>query len=139
MLGSVIALTSGIGLWLMGIPYFYVLALIAGIGELIPMVGPILSAIPAILVAFTVSPVMALWVAVFWILQQQFENHLLVPKVMSANVGISAATVIISLMIGGSLLGILGVLLAVPTAAILLVLFQEMVSGGPEPLDSLPD
>jgi predicted PurR-regulated permease PerM len=139
MLSSVIAVTTAIALWLMGIPYFYVLALIAGIGELIPMVGPILSAFPAILVAFTVSPMMAVWVAVFWILQQQFENHLLVPKVMSTHVGISAATVIIALMLGGSLLGIVGILLAVPTAAILLVLFQELVAGGPEPLDSLPD
>jgi len=58
---------------------------------------------------------------------------------MSTSVGVSAATVIIALMIGGSLLGILGALLAVPTAAILLVVVQELVSGGVEPLDSLPD
>jgi predicted PurR-regulated permease PerM len=139
MLSGVIAVTSAIGLWLMGIPYFYVLALIAGIGELIPMVGPFLSAIPAVAVAFSVSPMMAVWVAVFWILQQQFENHFLVPKVMSTSVGVSAATVIIALMIGSSLLGILGALLAVPTAAILLVVVQELISGRSEPLDSLPD
>jgi predicted PurR-regulated permease PerM len=138
-LSGVIAVTAAIALWLMGIPYFYVLALIAGVGELIPMIGPILSAMPAIAVAFTVSPMMAVWVAVFWILQQQFESHFLVPKVMSTQVGVSAATVIISLMIGGSLLGILGAILAVPTAAILLVVFQEWVAGSPEPLDSLPD
>jgi predicted PurR-regulated permease PerM len=139
LLSGVIAVTAAIALWLMGIPYFYVLALIAGIGELIPMVGPILSAIPAIAVAFTVSPVMALWVTIFWIVQQQFESHFLVPRVMSAHVGVSAATVIIALMMGGSLLGVMGALLAVPTAAILLVVFQELVSGTAEPLDSLPD
>jgi len=139
MLSGVIAGTAAIALWLMGIPYFYVLALIAGAGELIPIVGPVLSAIPAIAVAFTVSPIMAVWVAVFWILQQQFESHFLVPKVMSASVGVSAATVIIALMTGGSLLGIVGVILAVPTAAILQVVFQELVSGNAEPLDSLPD
>jgi predicted PurR-regulated permease PerM len=139
VLSSVIAVSAAIALWLMGIPYFYVLALIAGIGELIPMIGPVLSAIPAIAVAFTVSPVMALWVAIFWIVQQQVESHFLVPKVMSTQVGVSAATVIIALMLGGSLLGVMGALLAVPTAAILLVVFQELVSGAAEPLDSLPD
>ncbi len=139
VLSGVIAVTAAIGLYLMGVPYFYVLALIAGLGELIPIVGPILSAIPAIAVAFTVSPMMAVWVAVFWILQQQFESHLLVPKVMSTQVGVSAATVIISLMIGASLLGIVGALLAVPAGAILLVVFQELVSGGPGPLGSLPE
>jgi predicted PurR-regulated permease PerM len=139
VLSGVIAVTAAIALWLMGIPYFYVLALIAGIGELIPMIGPVLSAIPAIAVAFTVSPMMGVWVAAFWILQQQFESHFLVPKVMSTQVGVSAATVIIALMIGSSLLGIVGALLAVPTAAILLVVFQELVAGNAEPLDSLPD
>lgn len=139
VLSGVIAVTAAVALWLMGIPYFYVLALIAGVGELIPMIGPVLSAIPAIAVAFTVSPVMALWVAIFWIVQQQIESHFLVPKVMSTHVGVSAATVIIALMLGGSLLGVMGALLAVPTAAILLVVFQELVSGAAEPLDSLPD
>ena len=58
------------------------LALISGVGEMIPMVGPILSAIPAILVAVTVSPGLALGVAVFFIVQQQLENTVLVPKIM---------------------------------------------------------
>ena len=116
----------GILLWLLGVPYFYVLALIAGVGELIPVVGPLLSAIPAIAVALSVSPAVALGVAVFFIAQQQFENHVLVPKVMERQVGISAVGVIVALLIGGSLLGIVGAILAVPTAAILRVLFEEI-------------
>ena len=60
ILASVIGVTAAIGLWLLGIPYFYVLALIAGIGEMIPMVGPLLAALPSIAVAFTVSPTAAL-------------------------------------------------------------------------------
>jgi predicted PurR-regulated permease PerM len=111
----------------MGVPYFYVLALLAALGEMIPVIGPILSAIPAVLVALTVSPTLALGVLVFFLVQQQIENHLLVPKVMERQVGISAFVVITSLLIGGSLLGIVGALLAVPTAAILLVLFEELV------------
>jgi predicted PurR-regulated permease PerM len=126
LLGAIIGTTATLGLWLIGVPYFFVLGMIAGIGELIPMVGPILSAIPAIIVALTVSPGMALGVGAFFLVQQQFENHLLVPKLMERQVGVSAVTVIIALLIGGSLLGIVGALLAVPTAAVLQVIFDEL-------------
>lgn len=125
LLGGIIGTTAAIGLFFLGVPYFYVLALIAGVGELIPIVGPILSAIPAVAVAFTVSPTMALGVTIFYFLQQQLENHVLVPKVMSRQVGLSASFVIIALLIGGSLLGIVGAILAIPTAAILQVLFED--------------
>ncbi len=126
LLGAIIGATSAIGLWLLGIPFFYVLALISAVGELIPVVGPILAAIPAIAVASTVSLNKVLLVIVFFILQQQLENHVLVPKVMERQVGVSAVTVIVALLIGGSLLGIVGAILAVPTAAILQVLFNEL-------------
>ena len=126
LLGSIIGATAALALFLMGVPYFYVLALIAGIGEMIPIVGPLLAAIPAIAVAFTVSPPLALGVSVFFFLQQQFENHILVPKVMERQVGVSAVVVVIALLIGGSLLGIVGAILAVPTAAIVQVLFEEL-------------
>lgn len=127
LLAIVIGLTSALGLGLMGVPYFYVLALISAVGEMIPMLGPILSAIPAILVAATVSPGLAAGVAVFFILQQQLENTILVPKIMGRQVGLSAVTVIIALGIGGELLGIVGAILSVPTAAIVQVLVQELV------------
>jgi predicted PurR-regulated permease PerM len=128
VLGGIIGATSALGLWLLGVPFFYVLALIAGIGELIPVVGPILSAIPAIAVASSISLKTMLFVIVFFVVQQQIENHVLVPKVMARQVGVSAVTVILALLIGGKLLGILGAILAVPTAAILQVLFSELTS-----------
>jgi predicted PurR-regulated permease PerM len=128
LLGAIIGTTATLGLWLLGMPYFFVLGFIAGVGELIPMVGPILSAIPALMVALTVSPSMALGVGVFFLVQQQFENHLLVPKLMERQVGVSAVTVIIALLMGGSLLGIVGALLAVPTAAVLQVIFDELTN-----------
>jgi len=128
LLGGIIGVTSAIGLWLMGIPFFYVLALISGIGEMIPVVGPVLAAIPAVAVAATISYEKALFVLIFFVIQQQFENHVLVPKIMERQVGVSAVTVIVALMVGGSLLGILGAILAVPTAAILLVLFAELTA-----------
>ena len=126
LLAGIIGASAALGLWLMGVPYFYVLALIAAFGELIPMVGPILSAIPAVAVALTVSPTMALGVVIFFFVQQQVENHVLVPKIMERQVGVSAVMVIIALLLGGTLLGVVGAILAVPTAAILQVLFQEL-------------
>ena len=126
LLGFIIGVTTGIGLALMGVPYFFVLAVIAGIGEMIPMVGPLLSAIPAVAVAFTVSPGLAFGVAVFFMVQQFLENNVLVPKVMGQQVGLSAVTVIVSLAIGSELAGFVGAILAVPTAAIIQVLVEEL-------------
>ena len=126
-LAAVIGSTAAIGLGLLGVPYFYVLAMIAAFGEMIPVVGPILAAIPAVAVALTVSPATALFVGIFFLVQQQIENHVLVPKIMERQVGVSAGMVIMALLIGGSLLGIVGAILAVPTAAILQVVFQELM------------
>lgn len=128
-LAAIIGSTSAIGLWAMGIPFFYVLALISAIGELIPVVGPILAAVPAVAVAATVSPQKVLLVIIFFLVQQQFENHVLVPKVMSRQVGVSPVVVIVALLIGGNLLGIVGALLAVPTAAIIQVLVMEILDA----------
>jgi len=127
MLAGTIGMTAAIGLYFLGVPYFYVLALLAALGEMIPVVGPVFSAVPAIAVAFTVSPRTAIITAIFMVAQQQFENHFLVPKVMERQVGVSAVTVIAALLIGGSLLGILGAILAVPTAAILQVVVQALL------------
>ena len=127
-----IGATSAIGLWALGIPFFYVLALLSALGEMIPIVGPILAAIPAIAVASTVSLQKVLFVVIFFVVQQQLENHILVPKIMSRQVGVSPVTVIVALLIGGSLLGIVGALLAVPTAAILQVVATELLADESE-------
>ena len=129
LLAGIIGTTSAVGLWALGIPFFYVLALMSAIGEMIPVVGPILAAIPAIAVAATVSLNKVLLVIVFFVVQQQFENHVLVPKVMERQVGVSPVAVIVALLIGGNLLGIAGAILAVPTVAILQVLFTEWMAS----------
>jgi predicted PurR-regulated permease PerM len=133
LLGLIIGTMSATGFFFMGVPYFFVLAVIAGIGEMIPMVGPLLSAIPAVLVALTVSPGLALGVAGFCWALQLLENNVLVPKVMGETVGLSAVTVIASLIIGSELLGFVGALLAVPTAAIIQVLFEELYLAEKDP------
>lgn len=133
LLGLIIGVLTAIGYAFMGVPYFFVLAVVAGIGEMIPMVGPLLSAIPAVLVALTVSPGLALGVAGFCLGLQLLENNVLVPKVMGETVGLSAVVVIASLAIGSELLGFVGALLAVPTAAIIQVLFEELYLAEKDP------
>jgi len=127
LLAGTVAATSATGLWLLGIPFFYVLALVSGVGETIPLLGPILSSIPALAIAATISAKKALFVLIFFVLQHQLENHVLVPKIMSRQVGVSPVVVIVALLIGGSLAGILGAILAVPTAAILQVVANELL------------
>jgi len=126
ILAGTIGVSSALGLYLLDVPYFYVLALVSAVGELIPVIGPILSAIPAAAAALVVSPRTALWVLLFFLVQQQAENHLLVPKIMQRQVGVSPVIVIAALLIGGSLLGVVGAVLAIPTAAIVQVVFQAV-------------
>jgi predicted PurR-regulated permease PerM len=133
LLATTIGVTSAIGLWALGIPFFYVLALLSAIGELIPIVGPILAAIPAIAVAASLGLNKVILVIIFFLVQQQLENHILVPKIMSRQVGLSPVTVIVSLLIGGSLLGVIGAILAVPTAAIIQVIATEFMTDDDPP------
>jgi len=125
LLGLIIGFLSFVGLTIMGVPYALTLAVIAGFLEIIPAIGPIIAGVLAALVGLTVSPVIALVVAIFYILLQQIENHLIVPKIMQKAVGLPPAIIIIAILIGGKLLGVLGILLAVPVTAVLYVIFQE--------------
>ena len=128
LLAAIIGTTATIGFWLLGVPYFYVLGLVAAIGEMIPVVGPILAAVPAIGLAFTDSPQTALFTTVYCWAQQFIENNLLVPRIMGRQVGISPVTIMIALLVGSTLLGLLGAILAVPSAAIVQVLVQEYLN-----------
>jgi predicted PurR-regulated permease PerM len=127
MLSAIIGATSMIWLVALGIPYFYVLALIAAVGELIPIVGPILAAIPGIAVAFGGTWKLGVLVTGLYLAQQQLEANILVPKLMERQVGLTPVSIMIALLLGGALLGIPGAILAVPTAAILQVVVQELV------------
>ena len=102
---------------LLGLPGAILLGLIAAVTEAIPIVGPLLGAIPAVLVATTVSPELALIVAGVYVVIQLVEGSVLVPLVMRNTVGISPLLVLVSVLIGGAVGGILGALLAVPIAA----------------------
>ncbi|PWT84674.1 MAG: hypothetical protein C5B57_04420 [Blastocatellia bacterium] len=128
MLAAVMGTCAAIGLGLLGLPYFYVVALIAAVGETIPIVGPILAGVTAVAVALSVSPKLAVLVGGYFLVLHLLEANFLVPKVMERRVGVSPVTVIIALLIGGELWGILGAILAIPTAAILSVIVTELTA-----------
>ncbi|HUP55636.1 MAG TPA: AI-2E family transporter [Methylomirabilota bacterium] len=108
---------TGIAYTVLGLPGALLLGLIAALTEAIPIVGPFLGAIPAILVAATVSPQLALTVAVIYVVLQLLEGNVLVPLVMRNTIGISPLLVVFSLLLGAEVGGLLGAFLAVPIAA----------------------
>lgn len=127
ILSLIIGVLSYIGLSLLGIPYALPLAVIAGILEVIPVIGPIISAIPPILIALTISPLLGLGVAAMYFIIQQLENHLLVPQVMRKAVGLNPLVVILAIAIGSRLLGLVGALLAVPIAVVIQIIVTEII------------
>jgi predicted PurR-regulated permease PerM len=129
ILAGVMGVFAAVGLGLMGVPYFYVIALIAAIGETIPIVGPVIGGVTAVAVAITVSPKLALTVGVYFLVLHQLEANVLVPKIMERRVGVSPVAVMIALLVGGALWGLVGAILAIPTAALLSVVIEEIAAG----------
>lgn len=123
-----IGLASFVGLSLIGVDYALSLALIAGFLEIVPMVGPIVSVIPALIVAASISPLTTLLVALLYLFIQQLENNILVPKVMEKAVGFSPLLTLIAILIGGKLLGVMGALLAVPVTLLFFIIAQTLLA-----------
>jgi predicted PurR-regulated permease PerM len=117
-----------IGYTIMGLRFALALAVFAGIAELIPLVGPYIGGAPAILIAVMQSPTLAILVGVYIIVIQLIEGNILVPRIMEKAVGVSPLTVIVGILIGSTLYGILGALLAVPIAAAIQVIFNNVTS-----------
>lgn len=117
--------TSYIGLVLLNMPYALSLAIIAGLLEAVPYIGPIISAIPAVIIGFGISPVMGVANIALYFLIQQLENYIFVPKVMERSVGISPIITLAALTIGFRLAGIAGVFLSVPVVITLRVLSRH--------------
>jgi predicted PurR-regulated permease PerM len=127
LLAAIIFVMDAVGLALLGMPYPVLLGAIAGITELIPVIGPVLGAIPGVLIAlfqplWRLLAVIALYTAV-----QQIEGNFLVPRVMRRAVGLSPILTILALLIGARLAGILGAFLAIPVAAALQVIAGEIL------------
>ena len=117
-----------IGLTILRIEFALPLAVLAGLLEVVPMIGPIISSVPAIIIALVQfnSVLPATGVAALYILVQQLENNLIVPKVMNKAVGVHPLAIILALLIGGSLFGLIGAVLAVPIAATAQVIIEDV-------------
>jgi predicted PurR-regulated permease PerM len=124
---------TGIGLWLLGVPAPVALAVIAGLLEFVPIIGPILASLPAIGLALTVSPMLAVWVTLFFIGIQQLESNVLTPVVMRGTVRLPPALTLLFQTLMAVIFGFPGLLLAVPILAAVMVLVKTLYV---EPMES---
>ena len=119
-----IGVSTTIVLLILKIPFGLVIGLIAGIADIIPYFGPVIGIIPAVIFALLDSPLKALWVIIIFTVIQQIENDLITPKIIGESIGIHPITVIVSLIIGGEIMGIWGMVLAVPAVAVGKIVFS---------------
>jgi len=135
-LAVIIGVLAGVGTALLGLPYAVVLGVLAGLFELVPMFGPILSVIPAVLVALFMPFPTVVWVVLFFLVIQQLENNVLAPRISGHAVGLHPLGAMFALLAGFQLAGLLGGLFAVPLAGVLWVLLgaaYRNVVVGPRP------
>lgn len=119
VLGLVVGSIIGLGLQFMGVPYALLLGILAGLMEFIPVVGPVIAAIPGVIVALAQSFVLGIIVLVFYVIVGQIESHVLIPNIMRRAVGLRPLVTIISVLIGARLGGVIGILFAVPVATVI--------------------
>ncbi len=125
-LGLIVGVLIFIGLSVLDVRYALILALLAAIFEIVPYIGPILAAIPAVFLAFNQSPTTGFLVIGLYLIVQQIENHIIVPKVMGKTVGLNPLVVILVILVGSKIAGIMGAILAVPIATALQVFLRDI-------------
>jgi predicted PurR-regulated permease PerM len=124
---SINAVCSWIMMTILGIPYAAVLAVVVGFLGIIPMVGATLGAVLVVIVAFFTEPRLAIIAGVYYVVYQQLENYVIAPRVMQRTVSVPGAVTVVAALAGGTLLGVLGALIAIPIAAGLLLLYEEVL------------
>lgn len=126
LLALIVGLMVYVGLILLGVKFALVFALLAMLLEIVPIAGPVLASIPAIIMAFIQDPMLGVWTLALYIAVQQLENHLLVPVVLGKTTGLNPIVVILAILIGSQLAGIAGALLGVPVATIIVEILDDM-------------
>lgn len=127
ILCAAVGILSLIAYLCIGLPYSLMLALIAGVLEAVPIIGPTLGAVPAILVALSLGPQQTVLVIGSAMLIQTLENYLLVPKIMDRSVGLGAVVTLLAIVACGALFGVIGAVFAIPLAAVSQTLFERLV------------
>jgi predicted PurR-regulated permease PerM len=125
ILAGLIGVATFLALLALQIPYALPLALAAAVGELIPVIGPIVGAVPALIIALFLSTWQFWAVLITAVMIQQVENHFLVPRLMGRRVSVSPLAVLVAFMIGATLLGVIGAIMAIPAVALIQIFFEE--------------
>ena len=125
LLGAIVGVFIFIGLTMLGVQQALLFAAITAVFEIIPVAGPILAAIPAVITGFLMSPLIGISIIALYIIVQQIESHIIVPVVMKKAVGLSPLVVVVALLIGAELGGIFGLLLAVPVTTVCAELLND--------------
>jgi len=116
-----------IALTILGVKFALTLALLAGLLEVVPIIGPILAAVPAVLFALLQSPALAIITLVVYYIIQELEKYLIVPQVMKRALGLNPITIMVAVLIGAELHGIIGAIIAIPVAAIISIGYQDLM------------
>ena len=126
LLSVLMAAVVFVGMWIMDIPYPLVIGLLAGLVEMVPVIGPIIGAIPPILLGLLQGTATTIQVIIFYVIVQQLDSHFVMPKLMGSIIEVHPVAIIAGVLIGGSLFGVIGMMIAVPTVAVLQILFRHM-------------
>ena len=124
-----IGLLCWVGLLFLNAPYPFLLAVIVGIFNMIPYVGPFIGAIPVVFLSFFMKPSTALWSAIFILVLQQFDGNILGPKILGNRMGIKPISVMLAIFIGGGLFGIFGMLVGVPIFKLLSIIIEQFIDS----------
>lgn len=115
----IIGILAFFGMWLIDAPYPVLFAFIIGVTNMIPFFGPFFGGVPVTIITLFYSPLTGLWCGLFILLLQQFDGYILGPKILGDSVGMSAFWIILSILVGGGLFGVIGMLIAVPATAVI--------------------
>lgn len=115
-----------IGMTILSMPYALLISVLIGVTALIPIFGAFIGAIPAVFLILIIDPIKAIWFVVFLLCLQQFEGNVIYPKVVGNSVGLSAIWVMLAMIVGGSTLGLVGMLIGIPTFSIIYQLIKEV-------------
>ena len=127
LVAVIVGILSSIGMWLIDLPFWLIIGILAGFLNLIPFLGPIVGGALAVLVALlNGNPSQAVWAVVIFVIIQQFDNHVVTPMVQRARVNLSPLVIVLALIIGGSVAGLLGVLVAVPITAVFRIIVGHL-------------
>jgi predicted PurR-regulated permease PerM len=128
----VIFVMDAVGLYMVGVPYALILGIFAGLMEIIPYVGPIISAIPGVILGFMISPMTGVLAILVYLVAQQIEGNVIVPQVMKKAVGLNPIAVILALLVGAKLAGVLGAILSIPVATAIGLFARDIMDNKKE-------